>query len=122
MQPSTTNPASYGTSVTAFLLLFVLISPPVCASESIDEVCNAGGYYSGAEDRFLSGLASYILAKKGIVKNAKCSALWAYAYDVGAYFSKNGKVKNQGDEEMVTKASEFASHVYDSVLENMELK
>lgn len=121
------NFLSFGSSpaylrLAELLLLLTFMVTPLYASDQTDDLCTAGGYYSGAEERFLSGLAMYIRIKKGILNDAKCSALWSYAYDVGAYFSRNGKFKRPEDAQIGKKASEFSTRAYESILKNMELR
>jgi len=108
-------------SLTALAVTLALMVPPSYASDTTDNVCTAGGYFSGAEDRFLSGLAMHIRVKKGILNDAKCLALWEFAYEVGARLSRSGKYKNPGDAEVAKKAAQFAARAYDAVLKNMNL-
>jgi len=119
MNQSPRNKNRFKTTLIVFLFLY---AAPSYSSDAVDNICNAGGYYSGAEDRFLSGLATHILAKKGIMNNSKCTALWQYAYNVGAYFSRNGKFKNPSDSDVALSASKFATKAYDSILKDMDLK
>ena len=91
------------------------------ASTNADDLCTAGGYYAGAQDRFLSGLATHVRVKKGILNDAKCSALWAHAYEVGAFVSRNGKLRHAEDAVVARKAAEFATRAYEAIHKNMEL-
>jgi len=106
---------------TALAVTLALMAPPSYSSDKFDDICTAGGYFSGAEQRFLTGLTQYYLFNKGAYTESKCSALWAYAYDVGAYLSRNAKIRNKNDEEILRKAMTFRDKVYDAVLKNMRL-
>lgn len=104
------------------LLAFALIATiPAYAFDNPDDLCAAGGYFSGAQDRFLSGLAMHIRVKKGIVNDAKCSALWTHAYDVGAHFSQTGKFQRSEDAEVAKKAAKFAARAYEAIHRNMDI-
>jgi hypothetical protein len=84
------------------------------------QVCTAGGYFSGAQARFLSGLAVHILVKKGAFTTEPCKTAWAEAYDVGVSFSKSGRVANGSEAEIAKHAAQFSERVYAAVIKNME--
>lgn len=97
-----------------FLILTVsLLSSHAFAGES-KQLCAAGGYYSGAQDRFMSGLATHILQKRGELGNKKCSSVWQAAFEVGERFSKTGQAKPT-DSAVFDDASAFSARVYSSV-------
>lgn len=79
-----------------------------------EQLCTAGGYYSGAQDRFMSGLATHILQKRGELGSKKCSSLWQTAFEVGERFSKTGQIKPT-DSPVLNDASAFSIRVYSSV-------
>ena len=103
--------------ITALILLGSVASA-IAADEDLN-ICNAGGYYAGAQDRFMSGLAQHILSKRGLLGTANCSALWKNAYDVGASFSRTGKIANTNEAEVVKQASAFSEKVYSNTAKNM---
>jgi sugar/nucleoside kinase (ribokinase family) len=83
------------------------------------QVCIVGGYFSGAQDKFMSGLATHMLEEKGVLGAASCSSAWRNAYDVGVSFSKSGKIANSSEAEVVKHAAEFSAKVYSSVAKGM---
>ena len=95
------------------LLTASLFSINAFAGES-EQLCTAGGYYSGAQDRFMSGLAMHILQKRGDFGSKKCSALWQVAFEVGERFSKTGQMKSV-DSAVFDDVSIFSAKVYSSV-------
>lgn len=40
------------------LILLGSVTATIAADENLN-ICNAGGYYAGAQDRFMSGLSAY---------------------------------------------------------------
>lgn len=96
-----------------------MFSPPAIAADENLDICNAGGYFSGAQDRFMSGLAMHILAKQGLLGTSTCSALWKSAYEVGASYSKTGKLANNSEAEIAKQAANFAEKVYSTTAKNM---
>lgn len=103
----------------AIPLLFLMATPSFAGDNAL-QVCVAGGYFSGAQDRFMSGLATHILEKNGILSTASCSAAWKDAYEVGVSFSKSGKVANSSEAEVVKNAAEFSTKVYSAITKSME--
>jgi hypothetical protein len=103
-----------------FPLLVLLFAIPSFAEDKTLQVCVAGGYFSGAEDRFMSGLAMHILQKKGVFDSAPCSAAWRGAYDVGVSFSKSGRVANNSEAEIAKQAAQFSAKAYSAVAKGME--
>jgi len=95
------------------LLATLLFSINGYAGES-EQLCTAGGYYSGAQDRFLSGVATHILQKRGELGSNKCSSLWHAAFDVGARFSRTGQMKST-DSVVFNDASAFSTKIYSAV-------
>ena len=83
-------------------------------------ICTAGGYYTGADDKFLSGMAMHIAVKRGVFGDERCSAEWRSAFETGKYFSHNGKFRNQSDKEIAKLASKFSSQVYESISVNID--
>lgn len=100
------------------LIVLGFANSTVAADIDLD-ICNAGGFYSGAQDRFMSGIAQHILQKRGLLGTANCSAIWKSAYEVGASFSKTGKVASQHEAEIAKQASAFSEKVYSNIAKNM---
>lgn len=100
------------------LLLVLTVSPTYAADENL-QICSAGGYFAGAQDRFLTGMAMHILAKQKLLGAPVCGALWKSAYDVGESFSKTGKYASNTDAEVGKQASKFSERVYSAVATSM---
>ena len=98
----------------ALIFVCLLFGQAALADDS-EQVCMAGGYYSGASDRFLSGVAMHILQKRSQLGTAKCSALWQAAFTAGEHFSKTGQLAAATDREFLDAANAFSSRVYSSV-------
>lgn len=98
----------------ALLLIGLFFSTHVLADQS-EQLCNAGGYYAGAGDHFLSALSMRILIQRGDFGTAKCSALWQAAYRAGKRMSKSGKISSTADKEILDAATSFSSRVYASI-------
>lgn len=100
-----------GKTVIALLLLF---STSSSHAETADQLCTAGGYYSGAQDRFLSGLATHILNQRNQLSTPACGALWKEAAKVGEHFSKTGKLR-PSDERVISESANFSRKIYDAI-------
>lgn len=96
------------------LILFSSATSAIAADEDLN-ICNVGGYYAGTQDHFMSGLAQYILHKRGLLGTVTCSALWKSAYDVGASVSRTGKIANTNEAEIVKQASFFSEKIYSNI-------
>lgn len=101
------------------VLAFAVLSP-FCYAESAEQICTAGGYYSGANDQFMSGLAAHILNQRNQLSTPSCGALWREAVEVGQYFSKNGKAR-PSDARVIAEAANFSRKVYDAITKNSGL-
>jgi hypothetical protein len=100
------------------LILFVSATSAIATEEDLN-ICNAGGYYAGAQDPFMSGIAQHILRKRGLLGTVNCSALWKSAYEVGASFSRTGKIANQNEADILKQASTFSEKVYSNISTSM---
>jgi hypothetical protein len=96
------------------LLVFAAAISPAYAAGDVEQLCAAGGYYTGAQDRFMSGLAAHVLTKRGELGTLTCSALWKNGYRVGEYFSKTGKPMAE-DAKVFEAAGAFSQRVYTSI-------
>ena len=106
-----------GKSAITLLLLF---STSSSHAETADQLCTAGGYYSGAQDQFLSGLAAHILNQRNQLSTPACGALWREAIEVGKRFSKTGKPR-PSDERVISEAGNFSRKVYDAITKSSGL-
>ena len=106
------------TLLRSFVLLILTVSPTYAVDENL-QICSAGGYFAGAQDRFLTGMAMHILAKQKLLGTPICNALWKSAYDVGESFTKTGKYTNSTDAEVGKHASDFSERVYTAVAKSM---
>lgn len=104
------------------ILLFALGTPVVNAANDDLQICAAGGYFSGAQDSFMSGMAMHILSKRRVLGTYPCSAIWRDAYKVGASVSKTGKVGSDSQDQVVKQATDFSEKVYSSVAKSMGLQ
>jgi hypothetical protein len=104
----------------AAITLLLLFSVSPSHAESADQLCTAGGYYSGAQDRFLSSLAAHILNQRNQLSTAACGALWREAVEVGEHFSKTGKPR-PSDERVISEAGNFSSKVYNAITKSSGL-
>ena len=103
------------------ITLTILVYSGLCLSaENEYKICTAGGYYTGAEDKLLSGLAMHIAVKRGIFGDARCSADWSSAYEAGKNFYSTGKFRNESDREIAKLASKFSSQVYENLSNNIK--
>lgn len=89
-------------------------------AETAEQLCTAGGYYSGAKDQFLSGLAAHILSQRDQLSSPGCGTLWKEASEVGERFSRTGKTKST-DERVISEAANFSKKVYDSIAKSSGL-
>lgn len=98
------------------LLIFILsFSNASLAADRDYKLCTIGGYFSGANDKFLSGLAGHIAKKKHFLADLICTAAWENAYRIGEKIGKTGKIKDQADQEVVHQATEFSTKVYEAI-------
>jgi len=96
------------------LLLLAAMLAGNATADDLDELCAAGGYYSGAQDRFMSGVATHILQKRGVLGTSLCSSQWQIAFQVGERFSKTGQ-SNPEDSPVLRHVTAFSTKVYSSV-------
>ena len=92
----------------------LLLSLHANAEDDFLNLCSAGGYYAGAEDHFLSGLAMHILLKHNALGTLQCNALWKNAVDVGQRLSRTGKML-PSDKEVLDQALGFSMKIYSAV-------
>lgn len=104
----------------AILMFVLIVAAPCFANDETLQVCTAGGYFSGADDKFLSGLATHILVKNGALNTEPCRSAWSKAYDVGVSFSKSGRITREPEAAIVKSAAKFSSRAYAAILKNME--
>jgi hypothetical protein len=97
------------------IMLFFIFSSPSFAVEKDYKICNVGGFFSGTNDKFLSGLAAHIAQKKHILDDPICSALWRNASRIGEKLSETRRVKEQAEEEITHQAAAFSEKVYEAV-------
>lgn len=95
------------------LLVAALVSTNAFAG-GLEQLCAAGGYYSGAQAGFMNELANYILQEHEDMKNTKCKTLWQAAYEVGERISKKGQLK-PADSAILDNVSAFRKRVYLSI-------
>lgn len=95
------------------LLAALILSPQVLADDS-DQLCTAGGYYSGAQDQFMSDVATYVLSKRKVLGNTKCTALWQAAFPVGERITRTGNFKPE-DRSIINDAQAFGLRVVSSI-------
>ena len=100
------------------LFLIASTTSAIAADENLN-ICIAGGYYSGAQDRFMSGIAQHILQKRGLLGTVNCNALWKSAYEVGASLSKAVKIPTKNEAEILTHATTFSEKVYSNISASM---
>ncbi len=79
------------------------------------KICTVGGYFSGTDDKFLSGLAAHLASKKKILTNPICIAVWKNAHAFGVHHSKTGKIESDAEGIVIRQANEFSAQVYDAV-------
>ncbi len=101
------------------LLILLAFNSQVIAKDSNLEVCTAGGYYAGAQEHFISGLAMHILQNQDQFGTKNCSALWETAYSVGVSFSKTGKIANENEALILQYAANFRKRVYSAISSDM---
>ena len=93
-----------------FLLAIKLLHPSTMFTFPLP-----GGFFSGTNDKFLSGLAAHIAQKKHILDDPICSALWKNASRIGEKLSETRRVKEQAEEEITHQAAAFSEKVYEAV-------
>lgn len=100
--------------------LLALVATPSFAGDKTLDLCTAGGYYAGAGQMFLSGLAMHMLHEQDVFGTQPCSAAWSDAYKAGESFSRSGKFERNSDEKLGRTAYEFSERVYAAIAKNME--
>lgn len=100
-----------------YQMFFVAVSlfvPTLTAAGDMQQLCTAGGYFSGAQDRFMSSLVADILSKRKELGGKECSALWERSFPVGERFSKSGTVA-PADAAVADDAAAVSSRVYGAI-------
>lgn len=99
-----------------YLYIFILTFASVTiADDDKYKICFVHGYYDGAHNNFLAGLALHIRVKQNLVDDPLCFAAYKTAYDVPTHFSRTGKAKNKSDYKILKDAGEFSDKVYESI-------
>ena len=99
-----------------FLLSFFISFPTLgIASEEDYKLCTIGGYFSGTNDKFLSGLAGHIAGKKHVFGEPICKAAWDNGFRIGEKLTKAGKIKDPAEREIVQQATEFSTKIYETI-------
>ncbi|MBA4143842.1 MAG: hypothetical protein H0X43_12840 [Nitrosospira sp.] len=97
------------------LIFFLSFSNASLAVDRDYKLCTIGGYFSGAGDKFLSGLAGHTAKKRHFLDDPICTAAWENAYRIGEKLAKTGKIKDQADQEVVHQATVFSTKVYEAI-------
>ena len=102
--------------VRLFLLSFFIAFPSIgVASEEDYKLCTIGGYFSGTNDKFLSGLAGHIAEKKHVFGDPICEAAWANGYRIGQKLTKTGKITEPAEREIIHQATTFSAKIYETI-------
>ncbi len=100
-------------------LLFLQNSQVIAADKF--SICSSGGFYSGAENKFLSGLALYMANKNNVIKDPECTSNWKAGERVARNFSETGKLTNDFERTVVERATEFSDQVYAKISNGIDL-
>ncbi len=98
-----------------WILFCMTFSTASIATEEDYKLCTMGGYFSGTNDKFLSGLAGHIAARKHVFGDPICKAAWANGFRIGEKLTKTGKIKDPAEREIVQQAIEFSSKIYETI-------
>lgn len=104
--------------VRLFLLSFFIAFSSIgigVASEEDYKLCTIGGYFSGTNDKFLSGLAGHIAEKKHVFGDPICEAAWANGYRIGQKLTKTGKITEPAEREIINQATAFSAKIYETI-------
>jgi len=106
------------------VLLLSVFSSSSIAAEKDYKLCSLGGYFFGAEQNFLQGVASRIAEKQqmNIIDDPICAAAWKNGIDVAKHLAKSSKLRNKTDATIIQQAFKFREQVYDAVISNMNYK
>ena len=83
-------------------------------------ICLAGGYYSGVENKFLSGLAHYMANKQNVLIDPECTSNWKAGERVARKYTETGKLSNEFERTVVKRATEFSDQVYSKLSEGIK--
>jgi hypothetical protein len=97
------------------VIFFIVFSSPGIAAEEDYKFCTVGGYFSGTNDKFLSGLAAHVAQKKNIFGNPICNAAWENGYRIGEKLSETGKIKEPAEREIIHQATAFSAKIYEAI-------
>src|SRR5687768_3616051 len=97
------------------VLFFMGFASPGVASEEDYKFCTIGGYFSGTNDKFLSGLAGHIAEKKHVFGDPICDAAWANGYRIGEKLTKTGKITEPAEREIINQATAFSAKIYETI-------
>ncbi len=97
------------------VIFLVVFSSPGFASEEDYKFCTVGGYFSGTNDKFLSGLAAHVAQKKKVFGSPICNAAWENGYRIGEKLSETGKIKEPAEREIVHQAAAFSAKIYEAI-------
>ena len=97
------------------VLFFMGFAGPGVASEEDYKFCTVGGYFSGTNDKFLSGLAGHVAEKKNVFGTPICKAAWENGYRIGEKLSRTGKIEGSAEREIIHQATAFSAQIYETI-------
>jgi len=98
----------------------MLLTNGINAEEDKYEICFVNGYFSGADDKFMMGLATEVTIKENVFLDPMCTAAHQLAYKVGDKFSSTGKYDSEQELKIIMYASEFRSKVNKAIIKLIE--
>lgn len=102
------------------LLGLLFLQNHVIAADKFS-ICTTGGYYSGAENKFLSELAHYMANKKNVLTDPECAANWKVGERVARKLTDSGKLTTDFEHAIFKQAIEFSDRVYSKISNGIDL-
>jgi hypothetical protein len=105
------------------LLYFCLALTASFSSQAADKdysICTVAGFYEGDNNRFLTDLAETIAAKNNLFGDEKCSLALKEGKAAGERYSKQVSDRRATDAEIIRKAHNFSTLIYDSILSRVK--
>ena len=105
-----------------FILVLAVFSNSSIAADKDYKMCSIAGYFLGADELFLKGVAGQILVDQNIsiISDPICNAAWKNGMEIAKYMNESPQLKNKADETVFRQAYAFQRKVYKTIISVME--
>ncbi len=103
--------------LTIFLYLFA--SPTAFADSDPYAICSIGGFFRGANNKFMSGITTHIISRKKIFNNPTCIKLHNKSFKLGRKLLAGDNINDKQEINIIDSANDFRERVYETISTHM---